>query len=267
MAAPSMPRRAAVPGRKFSITTSAPTQRSSTRASPSGCLRSIATLRLLRLTARKYAASPPAYGGPQVRVSSPSPGRSTLTTSAPRSASTIVAYGPARTRERSTTRTPSRGAATGLADDGNRLDLDLRARNRQRGDLDERARRACLAEDLLAHRVDPRAVADVRQEHRHLDHVGEARAANRQHGAQVREDLPALRDDVATADQPTLRVHGYDAGDKEERPLGPHGVGVVAERLGLPLGADLLTPCHGSTSTRPGEPARLASSASLTSSS
>src|SRR5689334_22299646 len=48
-------------------------------------------------------------GGPQCRVSSPLPGYSTFTTSAPRSPSIIAAYGPVITRVRSTTRMPSRG--------------------------------------------------------------------------------------------------------------------------------------------------------------
>src|SRR6266567_924740 len=47
---------------------------------------------------------PSRTGGCQVRVSSP-PGPSTLTTSAPMSASSIVAYGPARIREKSAMRT------------------------------------------------------------------------------------------------------------------------------------------------------------------
>src|SRR3954447_12977033 len=47
-------------------------------------------------------------GGCQLRVSSP-PGDSTLTTSAPRSASSIVAYGPARIREKSATSRPASG--------------------------------------------------------------------------------------------------------------------------------------------------------------
>ena len=48
--------------------------------------------------------------GPSARVSSPPSGRSTLTTSAPRSPSSIVASGPASTREKSATRMPSSGA-------------------------------------------------------------------------------------------------------------------------------------------------------------
>src|SRR5919204_5246388 len=242
MAAPSMPRRAAPPGRKFSSTTSARAQSSSTSSRPSGCLRSIATLRLLRLTARKYAASPPANGGPHARVSSPSPGRSTLTTSAPRSASTIVAYGPASTRDRSTTRSPTSGAPPPLPDDGNRLDLDLRARDREPSHLDERARRTRLPEDLLPHDVDPRPVVDVGEEDGDLDHVRERRAGGSEHRAHVGEHLPGLSDDVVAADQAPVRVHRHDAGDEEQRPLDADRVGVVAQRLRLPGDAYLLTP-------------------------
>ena len=55
--------------------------------------------------------------GPIARASSPRPGNSTLMTRAPRSANTIVQYGPARTRVRSTTSTPESGpaAVTSLA--------------------------------------------------------------------------------------------------------------------------------------------------------
>ena len=76
------------------------------------------TERLLRLQAVKYVdwfVSLPfasfRNGGPQVRVSSPTPGRSILTTSAPRSARICVHHGPASTRERSRTLMPSRAAA------------------------------------------------------------------------------------------------------------------------------------------------------------
>src|SRR3954447_3421243 len=50
-------------------------------------------------------------GEPQPRVSSPLPGSSIFTTSAPMSPSIIVQYGPARARVRSRTRMPSRGPA------------------------------------------------------------------------------------------------------------------------------------------------------------
>jgi hypothetical protein len=58
-------------------------------------------------------------GGPQVRVSSPLPGRSILITSAPRSARVCVHQGPASTRDRSSTRIPSRAVHAPLS--GNRI--------------------------------------------------------------------------------------------------------------------------------------------------
>src|SRR3546814_9320909 len=51
-------------------------------------------------------------GRPQPRVSSPTPGRSTLRKSAPRSARSWQAQGPARMRASSRTRTPSKGRGT-----------------------------------------------------------------------------------------------------------------------------------------------------------
>ena len=104
-------------GRKFSTITSA--EPASSRARPRSCssVRSSTTLCLLRLTDWKYVARPCASnGGPQLRVSSPVPGRSTLITSAPRSASIIVANGPARIREKSRIRSsPSGGMSRGLS--------------------------------------------------------------------------------------------------------------------------------------------------------
>src|SRR5207248_5344180 len=71
-------------------------------------------LRLLRFTASKYVARPASSnGGPHERVSSPVRGRSTLITSAPRSPRTIVAKGPASTREKSRIFTLS--SAAGIA--------------------------------------------------------------------------------------------------------------------------------------------------------
>ncbi len=83
-------------------------------------MRSRAIERLLRLAQVKYAASrsplgPWNQGGPKLRVSSPVPGRSTLMTSAPRSARSWVAQGPASTRLTSTTRMPLK--ARGTAED------------------------------------------------------------------------------------------------------------------------------------------------------
>jgi len=53
------------------------------------------------------------------------------------------------------------GVGHGMSATG--LDLELRARNRERAHLDERARRPHVAEHLFPHRVDARAVADVDQ--------------------------------------------------------------------------------------------------------
>src|SRR5215813_2946742 len=69
--------------------------------------------RLLRLKRRYAAPSPSRYGG-QVRDSSPLPVSSTLMTSAPRSPSNAPHQGPAITRERSTTRMPSRASGKGV---------------------------------------------------------------------------------------------------------------------------------------------------------
>src|SRR5712692_5716936 len=49
------------------------------------------------------------HGGPKARESSPLPGRSTLMTSAPRSARDCAAHGPASTRDRSMTLMPASG--------------------------------------------------------------------------------------------------------------------------------------------------------------
>ena len=100
-----------VPVRKFSITTSQSATRARASSCPSGVRRSITREALLRLTDWKYVDSPRLHGGPQLRVSSPPSGRSTLTTSAPRSASSMVAYGAARTRLKSAMRTPSSAPA------------------------------------------------------------------------------------------------------------------------------------------------------------
>src|SRR5213594_1724450 len=102
------PSRSIVPGRKFSTTTSLLRARVRRISRPSRALRLSVTLFLPRLTDMKYVASPATNGG-HFRVSSPLPGSSTLTTSAPMSASIMVQNGPASTRVRSSTRTPSSG--------------------------------------------------------------------------------------------------------------------------------------------------------------
>src|SRR2546428_5084440 len=97
-----------VPVRKFSSTTSLFFTSRLSSSRPSGALRLSVTLCLLRLTARKYVASPPTNGGHE-RVSSPLPGSSILITSAPMSPRIIEQKGPASTRVRSSTRIPDSG--------------------------------------------------------------------------------------------------------------------------------------------------------------
>src|ERR1700693_3480139 len=95
-----------VPVRKFSITTSDWAASFLTISTPSGALRSSVIPRLLRLNSR-YAADSPSLWGGHVRDSSRSLTPSTLRTSAPMSPSSAPHQGPAMTRERSSTRTPS----------------------------------------------------------------------------------------------------------------------------------------------------------------
>ena len=75
----------------------------------SGCLRSSTRLRLLRLSAVKLTLSPLRIGG-VARLMSP-PGGSTLTTSAPMSASSVPHSGPAMKFASSMTRIPASGLA------------------------------------------------------------------------------------------------------------------------------------------------------------
>src|SRR5260370_31229224 len=97
-----------VPGLKFSRTTSALATSLRRMACPSGAFILRVRLFLLRLTERKYVASPPEKGG-QPRVSSPLPGSSTLMISAPMSPRIIEQNGPASTRVRARTRIPASG--------------------------------------------------------------------------------------------------------------------------------------------------------------
>jgi len=70
---------------------------------------------LIGREARIGCEFPQARDGAQARVSSPLPGRSILMTSAPRSARTCPAHGPARIRDRSRTVTCDRALFIGLA--------------------------------------------------------------------------------------------------------------------------------------------------------
>src|SRR5262245_39271239 len=81
-------------------------------------------------------------GGPHARVSSPAPARSTLITSAPRSASSCPAQGPARMRASSTTRRPASGPGMSdscLGSRGGGESYLLHAKSRDRGLVDVNA--------------------------------------------------------------------------------------------------------------------------------
>src|SRR4030095_17239772 len=79
------------------------------RATPSGCLRSTARSRLPRFMVMKVARCPRLWTAPRCRVGSPSPGGSSLMTSAPISARFMVQNGAAMAWVKSITRRPARG--------------------------------------------------------------------------------------------------------------------------------------------------------------
>ena len=99
-----------VPGRKFSTSTSASAASARTISCAAGLRTSSPRLRLLRLNTAANRL-PPRYFGGAPRVGSPSPGFSTLTTSAPMSPSIMAQKGPATNRDRSSTRIPASGPA------------------------------------------------------------------------------------------------------------------------------------------------------------
>src|SRR2546423_935030 len=109
-AAGEQPSRSSTPGRKPSMSTSARAQSRRKSAGPSRAFRSMAMLRLPRFSASNCSGSP--------RRRSPSAASSILTTSAPRSTSKSVAYGPGYRRVRSTTRTPASGPGMAGAPEG-----------------------------------------------------------------------------------------------------------------------------------------------------
>ena len=98
-----------MPGRWFSINTSARAMSRRATSSPPSNLRSNATPRLLRLSIMNAADSPSKSGGRKPRVASPSVTGSTLITSAPMSASIRPHVGPAMMCANSTTRRPVSG--------------------------------------------------------------------------------------------------------------------------------------------------------------
>ena len=101
------PMRSSAPGAKFSTSTSQVfTSRSSTFL-PFGFLESSVMERLLWLSMVKYRLSAPGTSRSWPRVMSPTPGRSTLITSAPNQASSCVQVGPDCTCVKSRIFTPS----------------------------------------------------------------------------------------------------------------------------------------------------------------
>src|SRR4029077_12137136 len=101
------PIRSSAPGAKFSTSTSQCLTSRSSSSLPCGFLPSIVIERLLWFSIVKYSESTPAMSRSCPRVGSPSPGRSTLSTSAPNHASSCVHVGPDCTCVKSSTRTPS----------------------------------------------------------------------------------------------------------------------------------------------------------------
>ena len=102
-AASPKPMRSITPLRKFWMNTSAPAISRFSASTPSGAFRSSTIERLLRLLLRNEAEYPPRRLA-AARVWSPPCGFSTLMTSAPWSASSIVADGPDTIEVRSTMR-------------------------------------------------------------------------------------------------------------------------------------------------------------------
>src|SRR5262245_32476282 len=103
-----MPIRSTTPGRKFWTNTSARATSWRRISRPASLARFSAIERLPRFATWNRPDMPPREE-PTARSTSPAPGGSTLTTSAPWSASSVVASGPEMTAEQSTMRTPARG--------------------------------------------------------------------------------------------------------------------------------------------------------------
>src|SRR5882672_2540784 len=128
-ARPSYPRPhfSSVPGRKFSITTSASFAMRRTISWPSGRRRSAVTDFLLRFWTYHHS-DVPRWSFLHLRTGSP-PGGSILITSAPKSAKNFPAKGPAMSCPSSTTFTPARGLLV-MTSHRPALDHGLRERSR-----------------------------------------------------------------------------------------------------------------------------------------
>src|SRR5688572_8279400 len=191
-----------VPGRKFSARTSAFASSGSRTRIASAAFRSSVRLSLLRLMLRKYALSAPTKGGPHARVSSPRPGCSTLMTRAPMSPSSIVQYGPERTRVKSSTTMPASGgcvAEAAVTSVSSRCALRLAHRVERVADQVERPRQgkgitaepdsqvAVHLEVVAGDHQDARFVAQPLRERGRADGM---RVANERDGAGVRRRVP-----------------------------------------------------------------------------
>ncbi len=112
------PQPASAPGSKLSMASCAVAASASTLSRPAALARSAVMLRFEALRCWKSAPSSPsprvAPDADQRRSGSPPWGDSTLTTSAPASASSFVQYGPAICVEKSITRSPARGQPASL---------------------------------------------------------------------------------------------------------------------------------------------------------
>src|SRR5262245_8181247 len=113
---------------------------------------------LLRFTDMKYVDSPSTKGG-QLRVSSPLPGSSTLITSAPMSPGIRGQNGPARTRVRSSTRTPASGPL-GFATESS-FPRAFREALRDRAHALARAAGAAPEQPRAVERAEVREIVDV----------------------------------------------------------------------------------------------------------
>ena len=100
-----------VPGLKFSTTTSVSRRRSISSRLAFALWRSNATLRLFRPITSHHTELRFSCFRPHTRITSPTPGGSTLTTSAPRSARSCPQNGPAMNDPSSITRMPAKGPA------------------------------------------------------------------------------------------------------------------------------------------------------------
>src|SRR3954454_28045 len=103
--------RSSVPGRKFSMSTSASRASASSSSWPRSSRRLSVMQRLLRTSTGHSRLLPSIWPRPHSRIESGLPGGSTLITSAPRSPSIRPANGPASMPPSSTTRTPASGGA------------------------------------------------------------------------------------------------------------------------------------------------------------